>query len=86
MKVNMGSVDRIVRISLAVTLGIFILTRVISGVTAAVLGIIALVFLATGIFSRCMLYYPLGISTCKRTPVDENGEKKDSDKEEKVQL
>jgi hypothetical protein len=79
MKVNMGKIDRIVRISVAVILGFFILTGKVSGVMAIVLGIIALVFLVTGIISRCLMYYPLGISTCKRAPVVENAEKKDSD-------
>ena len=78
MKVNMGKIDRIVRISVAVILGFFILIGKVSGVMAILLGIIALVFLVTGIISRCPMYYPLGISTCKRAPAAENAEKNDS--------
>ena len=79
MKENMGSVDRVVRISIAVILGVLIVIGKVSGVTAIVLGIIALVLLVTGIISRCLLYYPLGISTCKCAPVEEKTAPKDGD-------
>ena len=62
----MGTLDRIVRILIAIILGILILTGKISGTLAWVLGIIAVVFLLTSIIGWCPLYVPLGISTIKK--------------------
>jgi hypothetical protein len=82
MKVNMGSIDRILRITIAVILTVFILVGMFSGVTSAILGIIALVLLVTGIFSRCPMYYLLGISTCKCAAAGEKTENKAGDSKE----
>ena len=81
MKVNMGSIDRIVRVVFAVILVLFILIGMVSGITAIVFGSIALVLFLTGIFSRCLLYYPLGISTNSTPPAIENAENTDGDKQ-----
>jgi len=63
MKKNMGGIDRWIRIVLALfVLALYLLHR-ISGVTAIILGIIALVFLLTGLIGSCPLYVPLKIST-----------------------
>jgi len=43
-----------------------LLTRVLSGVAAIVLGIIAVIFLVTSLFSFCPLYVPFRISTRKK--------------------
>jgi amino acid transporter len=66
MKKNMGTVDRVVRTVIAVILGILIVSGVIKGTPAIVLGIIAIAFLVTSIFARCPGYVPFGISTLKR--------------------
>jgi hypothetical protein len=66
MKKNMGTLDRTVRILIAIILGILILTGKISGTLAWVLGIISVVFLLTSIIGWCPLYVPLGISTIKK--------------------
>ena len=63
MKKNMGIIDRIIRIALAVLIAILYLTNAISGVVAIILGIIAIAFLITGIIGFCPVYLPLGIST-----------------------
>ena len=65
MKKNMGTVDRILRVTVAVLIGVLYLTGQISGLAAIVLGIIAIIFVATSIVSTCPLYVPLGISTRK---------------------
>jgi hypothetical protein len=62
----MGTLDRTVRILIAIILGILILTGKTSGTLAWVLGIIAVVFLLTSIIGWCPLYVPLGISTIKK--------------------
>jgi len=66
MKTNMGLVDRIVRVVLALIVGVLFLTGQLSGVAAIILGILAVVFLLTSIVSFCPLYLPFGISTKKK--------------------
>ena len=65
MKKNMGAVDRVVRLILVALIVVLYFTKVISGVLAIVLGIIAVIFLVTGIIGFCGLYVPLKLSTRK---------------------
>jgi len=69
MKKNMGSSDRIVRLLIAIVVGILYYTNVISGTLGLVLLILAAVFVLTSFVSFCPLYLPFGISTCKRKEV-----------------
>lgn len=66
MKQNVGTVDRVVRIVVALVLGVLVLTGQVSGVLAIVLGVAAVALLATGLIGFCGLYTVLGISTCPR--------------------
>ncbi len=63
MTKNMGTVDRIVRVVLAVVVAVLYFTGAISGTAAIILGILAVVFLATSFMSFCPLYAPFKIST-----------------------
>lgn len=63
MKKNMGTLDRIIRVSLVVLIAILYFTNVISGTWAIILGILAVVFLLTSLIGFCPLYLPFGIST-----------------------
>ncbi len=65
MKQNMGTIDRVIRASLALVVVILYFTGNLSGLAAIVLGIFAIVFLLTGIFGFCPLYTALGINTIK---------------------
>jgi len=65
MKKNMGTIDRIVRTLIALLVGALYLTGQITGTAAIILGIIAVAFLLTSLFSRCPGYLPFGISTRK---------------------
>jgi hypothetical protein len=65
MKKNMGSADRVLRIVLAAIVGVLFALNIISGTTAIILGILAIVFVVTSFVSFCPLYLPLGISTIK---------------------
>ena len=65
MKKNMGSTDKTIRITLAVMVAILYFTNTISGTLAIVLGIIAVIFIATSFISFCPLYSIIGINTCK---------------------
>lgn len=63
MKANMGTIDRIIRAALAILIGVLYFTEQISGVSAIVLVILAIVFLLTSVISFCPLYAPFRIST-----------------------
>ena len=65
MKKNMGSIDRTVRIIIALVIGILFYTTVISGTLGYILLALGAIFLLTSIISTCPLYLPFGISTCK---------------------
>lgn len=56
MTKNMVKADRIIRIVLAVLIGILFLADVIDGFIAAIFGIIALIFVITAIIGYCPLY------------------------------
>nr|WP_315147279.1 DUF2892 domain-containing protein [uncultured Flavobacterium sp.] len=66
MKKNMGSTDKVIRILIALIIGVLYYTGIISGTTAIILGIFAVIFVLTSLISFCPLYLPLGISTCKK--------------------
>jgi hypothetical protein len=66
MKKNMGSMDKGIRILLAVLIAILYFTNQITGVAAIVLGVFAIVFLLTSLVGFCPLYAPLKLSTIKK--------------------
>jgi len=68
MKKNMGSVDRIVRILIALAIAVLYFTHRIGGVLAIVLGVIAVVFVLTSFVGVCPGYVPLKVSTRKKAP------------------
>lgn len=63
MKPNMGTIDKAIRIVLALVVGVLYFTGQISGAVAIILGILAIVFVLTSLISFCPLYLPLGVST-----------------------
>jgi len=65
MPKNVGTVDRVVRAVFAIAVAVLYFTHVISGTVAIILGVLALVFLATSIVGTCPLYIPFKISTNK---------------------
>ena len=67
MTQNMGTTDKIVRIGLAALIAILYFTDKISGTTAIILGVLAIVFVLTSFIGFCPLYAPFGFSTKKRT-------------------
>ena len=66
MKKNMGTLDRFIRILVAVVVIVLYLAGSISGIAAVIPGIVALAFIITGLIGFCPLYVPLKISTYKR--------------------
>ena len=65
MKKNMGGADRIVRIILALVVGILYYQKIIDGTLAYVLLALAAVFVVTSFISFCPLYSLFGLKTCK---------------------
>lgn len=63
MTSNMGNIDRIVRVVVALLVAILIVTNVLSGIWAWIAGILAVVFLATSAIGFCPLYLPFRIKT-----------------------
>jgi hypothetical protein len=63
MPKNMGTVDRVLRAAFAVVVAILYFTGMISGTVAIILGVLALVFLATSLVGTCPLYIPFKLST-----------------------
>ncbi|MCA6380249.1 MAG: DUF2892 domain-containing protein [Cytophagales bacterium] len=66
MKKNMGSADRVIRVILAALVAVLYFTNVISGTTAIILAVLAIVFVATSLTSFCPLYLPFGLSTLRK--------------------
>jgi len=66
MTKNMGKTDKIIRLVVAILFAILILTGVVTGALAWILGIVAVIFLGTSAISFCPLYTIFGLSTCPR--------------------
>lgn len=60
---NIGPEDRVVRIVIALGLGVLIYFEALTGTAAIVTGIIAAYLLLSGVLARCILYKLVGIDT-----------------------
>ncbi len=65
MNKNVGNVDRIIRVALAVVIGIVYFTQDLSGGIAILLGIVAVILLATSLMGTCPIYLVTKLSTKK---------------------
>jgi hypothetical protein len=66
MKKNMGTIDKVIRILVALVVVILFFTNIISGTLAYILLALSAVFVLTSILGFCPLYLPLGLSTKKK--------------------
>jgi len=66
MKKNMGTIDKVIRILVAVVIAILFYINVITGALGIVLLVLAGVFVVVSLISFCPLYLPLGINTGKK--------------------
>jgi hypothetical protein len=66
MPQNMGNVDRVFRVLIAAVVVALYFTGKISGVTAIVLGVIAVAFVVTSLVGFCPGYFPFKISTRRK--------------------
>ncbi len=67
MNKNMGSADRVIRTLVGLAIGVLIIGGQVTGTLAVILGILAVVFLATSAMGFCPLYAALKIKTMKRS-------------------
>ncbi len=65
---NVGSVDKVIRVSAAIIIAILLLTRVLEGTLGTILGIIGVLLLLTSAAGFCPAYLPLKLSTRKQKP------------------
>lgn len=63
MAINVGPEDRVVRIVAGIALGALIYFGHLEGVTAIVVGVIALYLVLTGLVRMCLLYKMIGVDT-----------------------
>jgi hypothetical protein len=66
MKKNMGNIDRVIRVLIALVVIALYFANVISGTVALVLLVLSAVFILTSVISFCPLYTLFGINTCKK--------------------
>jgi len=66
MKKNMGTVDKVIRVLVAVVFLVLYFTHVVTGTLGVVLLILAGVFVVTSLIGTCPLYLPFGLSTAKK--------------------
>ncbi len=68
MKKNMGTLDKSIRLLLAVIFIILYFTGVVASTTGIILLVLAGIFIVTSFVSFCPLYTIFGLSTC---PIEE---------------
>ena len=66
MKQNMGVIDKVIRILVAVAVLVLYFTHQISGTLAIILLIASGIFILTSAISFCPIYYGLGLSSRKK--------------------
>ena len=66
MKKNMGNIDKIIRILVAIVIAVLFFTNVISGTLGIILLVLAGVFVLTSLIGFCPLYPLVGINTCPK--------------------
>ncbi|HWP37455.1 MAG TPA: DUF2892 domain-containing protein [Gemmatimonadales bacterium] len=67
MTKNMGTIDRGIRIAIALLVAALYFSGAISGTLAVVLGIVAIAFFVTSLVGWCPSYVPFGLTTRKRS-------------------
>jgi hypothetical protein len=64
MKTNVGTIDKVIRISMAIVFAVLYFTGTVSGTLGIILLVLGGVFLLTSLMGTCPLYSMVGISTC----------------------
>ncbi len=64
MKTNMGTLDKIIRVIVAVIAGLLVYYEVVEGVYSYILLAVVAIFLLTSLVGFCPLYSIFGLNTC----------------------
>jgi len=64
---NMGTVDRLARLALALAVATLYFMGKLSGMAAIILGVLAVIFLVTSLVGFCPAYVPFRVSTRKKS-------------------
>lgn len=64
MKKNMGIVDRVARLVVALVIMILYQSSIITGWLGIVLLVVAIIFIITSLLGYCPLYTLIGMNTC----------------------
>lgn len=62
----MGNIDKVVRLSIAITIAVLYFMGTIPGTLGIILLVVAVVFALTSFIIFCPLYTIFGMNTCKR--------------------
>jgi len=65
MKKNMGTIDKVIRILIAIVIIVLYFTNVITGTLGIILLIVAALFILTSLLGFCPGYLPFGFFTNK---------------------
>jgi len=63
MKKNLGTIDKVIRILVAVVIAVLFFTNVITGTLGIILLVLSVVFVLTSLVGFCPLYLPFGINS-----------------------
>lgn len=66
VKKNIGPLDRMIRLGVAVVIFALYLMGVLSGTVAILLISVAVILVLTSLMSTCLLYLPFGLTTLKK--------------------
>ncbi len=66
MKKNIGTIDKVIRILIAVVVVVLYFAKVISGTLAIILLILSAVLVVTSLINFCPIWSMLGVSTRKK--------------------
>jgi hypothetical protein len=66
MKANIGSLDKVIRIFLAIVFAILYITKMVEGTVSIILLVVGGVLLLTSIINFCPLYAIMGLNSNKK--------------------
>jgi len=67
MTKNMGTIDKVIRLIVAVLFIVLYFTGTVTGTVGIILLVLAAVFILTSLISSCPLYLPFGLkTTCEK--------------------
>jgi hypothetical protein len=74
MKQNMGFLDKLIRIIVALVIAALYFTHKIEGISAIILIVIGAIFLVTSLVNFCPLYSIFGLSTQKKNEASKSNQ------------